>query len=602
MQANPDTAWDWQARSPVRRVVDVLALTITFAIAAAVVHTAELAVARLLQGQLVWFSRDFVWMAPIAYTLALAPGAIVLTLLALVSGRRWVLALALFSIATAAVFGVLLPYSQIMRAVSLFLAAAVAFQVTRLALASSERVLRNVRRFTAVGAVAVALLAVLMPALRGWRETRALPSLTSTPAGAPNILLLILDTVRAASFGLYSGAPPTTPHMREWAAEGVVFDNANAPAPWTLPSHSSFFTGRYAGELDADWKIPLGDSDSTLAEVLRARGYATGGFVGNMHYASWDSGLDRGFGTYRDYRSTWNQTLLSSSYTQTRLFRQLRSARSLGGAWRALRNPDLSIDMKHTFDHKPADDVSASFLEWQASIGGRPFFAFLNYFDAHRPYYAPQQFRTFPRSVIDIHVYHAAIAWLDSQIDIVLDTLRARGVLDNTIVIVTSDHGELFEEYGLSGHAHNLYRNVLWVPLYMRYPSRVPRNARVATPVSLRDLPATLTDLAGIKNAPLPGTSLAATWQGGGATSPLIAEVRKAPNVAAFYRTATGSLTSLTDSLWHYIRSGDGKEELYEYRVDPARDLAHGDSSERRLAPWRARLDSLLQARHAASR
>jgi arylsulfatase A-like enzyme len=496
----------------------------------------------------------------------------------------------------------LLPYSQIMRAVSLFLASAVAVQVTRLTLGSPLGTLRGMRRFAGVGVVAVGALAVLMPGLRGWREARSTSDLTSAAAGAPNVLVLILDTVRAASFGLYSGAPPTTPRMTEFAKEGVVFDNAYSPAPWTLPSHSSFFTGRWAGEVDADWIVPLGRQDSTLAEVLRARGYATGGFVGNMHYTSWDSGLQRGFGTYRDYRRSWNQTLLSSSYTQTRLFRQLRSADSFGEAFRALINPDLSITLKHTFDHKPANELASTFLDWQTTVGDKPFFAFLNFFDAHRPHYAPQEFRKFPKTVSDIHIYEAAIAWLDNQVGVILDTLRARNVLDNTIVIVTADHGELFEEYGLSGHAHNVYRNVLWVPLYVRYPSRVPSNVRVATPVSLRDLPATVTDLASVKSSPLPGASLVAAWSGGAPTSPILAEVRKAPNVATFYRTASGDVTALLDSTWHYIKNGNGKEELYNFRVAAERDLATGDGAEERLAPWRARLDSILQERKPQDR
>jgi arylsulfatase A-like enzyme len=600
MHAKSPAAWHWNTRPPLLRGLDILALTIAFGIATALVHLAELAVARVIQGELVWFSRDFLWMSPIAYTLVLLPGGLALALLALVSGARWVLGLAVLGIATAAGFGALLPYSQIVRAVSLFLAAAVGVQLMRLTLSSPERMLRVTRRFAAAGAMVVALLALVMPGLRGWRETRSLTSLTGGSSDAPNILVIILDTVRAASFGLYDGAPATTPRLREWAREGVVFDNAYAPAPWTLPSHASFFTGRYAGELNADWTIPLGDADSTLAEVLRARGYATGAFVGNMHYAAWDAGLQRGFAAYRDYRRTWNQTILSSSYTQTRLFRQLRAARSIAAAARALRSPDLSIDIKHTFDHKRGHEISASFVDWQASLGERPFFAFLNYFDAHRPYYAPPEYRTFPKADdTGRDSYLAAIAWLDSQIDGVLDTLRARGVLDRTLVIVTSDHGELFKEHGLSGHAHNLYRNVLWVPLYVRYPNRVPRDVRVNAPISLRDLPATIADLAGVQRSPLPGFSLAATWSGGTAVSPVIAEVTQAPNVAGSYPTSRGAMTSLTDSAGHYIRNGDGSEDLFAWRVDSleAHDLAEGEGAAQRLTPWRTRLDSLLQAR-----
>ncbi|MGH7712518.1 MAG: sulfatase [Gemmatimonadaceae bacterium] len=604
MTAKSNVSYAWQARRPLMRMVDVIALTIVFGIAAGFAHSAELAFARHIQGQLVWFSRDFLWMSPIAYTLVLLPGGVLLALLALASGSRWILGLAVLSTASAAVFGALLPYSQIARVVSLFLALVVGVQLARLTISSPHKTMRWARRVAAGSVVVVGALALLTPTFRGWRESRAIAEAPSAAADVPNILVIILDTVRAASFGLYRSAPATTPRLNEWARESVVFDNAYAPAPWTLPSHASFFTGRYAGELDANWKIPLGDADSTLAEVFRQRGYATGAFVGNMHYTAWDSGLDRGFAAYRDYRTTWNQLLLSSSYTQTRLIRQLRAARSFSAAVRAVRNSDLSIDMKHTFDHKRGHEVSRSFLNWQQSIGDRPFLAFLNYFDAHQPYYAPQAFRTFPTSTTSaIHMYHAAIAWLDAQVDGVLDTLRSRGALDRTVVIVTSDHGELFNEHGLSGHAHNLYRNVLWIPLLVRFPSRVPGNVRVDATVSLRDLAATIADLAGVATPPFPGTSLAVTWSAGGhRTSPLIGEVRRAPNVGMGYPTARGDLTSLTDSAWHFIRNSDGREELFAWRVDPARDLASGNGSQADVAPLRARLDSLLKARNTGSR
>ena len=594
MTTKPVAATEWKTRRPLQRALDVIVLTIAFGIAAGFVHTAELAVAQLVQGELVWFSRDFIWMSPIAYTLVLLTGGLLLAILALTSGSRWLLALAVFSTATAAVFGVMLPYSAIARIVSLFLAAVIGVQLARLTLASPTRALRGARRFAVAGGLVVCTLALAMPGLRRWRENRALASAMET-GDAPSILVIILDTVRAASFGLYNGAPATTPRLSEWAREGTVFDNAYAPAPWTLPSHASFFTGRYAPELSADWEVPLGSGDSTLAQVVGARGYATGAFVGNMHYTAWDSGLDRGFATYQDYRLTRRQVLYSSSYTQTRLFRHLRSSRSLGEALREFRDLDFSIDPKHFFDPKRADEVSVSFLDWQQSLGSRPFFAFLNYFDAHRTYYSPREFKTFPRSKSGMHEYHAAIAWLDSQVGGVLDSLRARGALDRTVVIVTSDHGELFEEHNLSGHAHNLYRNVLWVPLYVRFPNRVPANRRVDATVSLRDLPATIVDLAGVAAAPFPGTSLATTWSGASSASPAFAEVRRAPNVSSAYPTSRGSITSLTDSSGHYIRYGDGAEELFAWRVDPAetRNLAAGDNGA--TERWRTRLDSLMQ-------
>ena len=145
---------------------------------------------------------------------------------------------------------------------------------------------------------------------------------------------------------------------------------------------------------------------------------------------------------------------------------------------------------------------------------------------------------------------------------------------------------------------------LLWVPLFVRYPARVPGNTRVDATISLRDLPATIADLARVQRAPFPGTSLAVTWSGSGATSPVIAEVTRAPNVEGSVPTARGAMKSLTDSAGHYIRNTDGTENLFAWRSDSAemRDLAEGNGAAERLAPWRARLDSLLQARKAPNR
>jgi hypothetical protein len=253
--------------------------------------------------------------------------------------------------------------------------------------------------------------------------------------------------------------------------------------------------------------------------------------------------------------------------------------------------------------------VAAEFLLWQRDVTTqqRPFFAFLNFFDAHQPYNAPPLFRQFNSGYRPIDGYRSAILYLDATIDSVLNTLRARGILDNTIVVVASDHGELFNEHGLSGHAHNLYRNVLHVPLIIRFPNRVPVNRRVAQAVSLRDLPATIVDLAGLPAMTLPGRSLATTWAPGAQqslapVSTALAEVTKAPNVDPMLPTARGSLGAVIGETQYYIRGPLREEALFNYRADlvDSLNLALTADSASALAPWRARMDSLLQARRPA--
>lgn len=586
--------------APLVRALDVIAVTLSAGIAAGWIHTLELVVARHLQHQLVWFSRDFVWMSPVAYTIVLLPLGLVLAVVAGLSSSRWVQTLAIFGCWCVALVGVLLPYSQVARIASLILGVGAAVQLARAAKARPTQWISGYRRFALLGSVLVLLMALILPRWRDFSARRAIDALPSSASAAPgtNVLLIILDTVRAASMSMYGASGSTTPQLEQWAQSATTFDAAYAVAPWTLPSHASLFTGRYAGELTADWKTPLDRSDSTLAELFRVRGYATGGFMANMHYTAWDSGLDRGFATFKDYRRSRWQLLRSSAWTQTQMFDELRHAASLGDVATAILHPDLSIDLKHTFDRKNGNEVTRQFLDWQASIGQRPFFAVLNYFDAHQPYYAPRQFLHFGKDEDGTARYSAAIAYLDANVDSIFQELRRRNALDNTVVIVTSDHGELFNEHGLSGHAHDLYRNVLHVPLMIRFPAKVPEGRRVGAAVSLRDVPATILDLSSLSRASVPGHSLTHYWTDSTtAGSPAFAEVTQAANVDSTYPTAKGPMKALLDDSTHYIRNGDAREELYRYRTDALEALNLADSSNTRALPWRTRVDSILAAR-----
>ena len=121
------------------------------------------------------------------------------------------------------------------------------------------------------------------------------------PANSPNVLLIVLDTVRADHLSLYGYERPTTPVLERLAKRGIRFDEARATAPWTLPSHASMFTGRWPHELGEKWMTPLRGNFPTLAEYLGDHGYATAGFVANVGYCSQETGLARGFTHYEDY-------------------------------------------------------------------------------------------------------------------------------------------------------------------------------------------------------------------------------------------------------------------------------------------------------------
>jgi arylsulfatase A-like enzyme len=316
-----------------------------------------------------------------------------------------------------------------------------------------------------------------------------------------------------------------------------------------------------------------------------------------MHYTAWDSGLPRGFTHYEDYLANWQQLTYSSSYTQTAMYAQLRRARTWAERFRAVLEPNLYIDPKHRFAFKRGKAVTDDFLAWQDAQANRPFFAFLNYYDAHQPYYAPESFRRF-EGANDLGMYRAAIAYLDAELDRLLSALRERGVLDNTLVVITSDHGELFGFKGLYGHAHNLYLNTIRVPLMLRLPGRVAEGVRISQPVTLRDLAATVMDLAAPGDTAFPGVSLSGTWRGSTPGSPVLVEVRRATNIEPHLPTARGDMQSLLDDQFQYIRNaGDGRQELFAYRTDTLqeRDLATVDTAT--LAALRQRVADLLRVR-----
>jgi arylsulfatase A-like enzyme len=235
-------------------------------------------------------------------------------------------------------------------------------------------------------------------------------------------------------------------------------------------------------------------------------------------------------------------------------------------------------------------------------VKGRPFFAFLNYFDAHHPYLAPAPLdRHHPRSreeglafrdwwwleKLDLDAgiirqaksaYGDCVRHADRQLGRLLDQLQRRGHLENTLVIVTSDHGEQFGEHDLFLHGNSLYQPVLHVPLVIRWPNRVPALRRIAAPVAIQELPATILDLAVEgQNNPFPGRSLARFWD------PEVA-LRDSPGPPVRSEIVNGStcmpsggrspvcrghMKSMVLGTLKYIRNGDGAEELYDLSKDP---------------------------------
>ena len=486
---------------------------------------------------------DVPWMAPLGQLLLFLPLAVVLLGVAFYFPRRDPVKWVVFVLAFLAWLNplTLVPGLENFARViaSLGLAAATARGFERY----SEWCLRKVRRTLPWLTAAVVLLAVVHEL--GQAAKRERPTAAS-PAGSakPNILLIVLDTVRADALGLYGGKPGTSPFLDEFARQSVVFERALSTAPWTLTSTAGMLTGRLPHEISADWNTALDVAYPTVAEYFRDEGYATGGFVANTRYCSRETGLGRGFQTYRDYGYRWGDFVLATSV----------------GRWFVTTDLAPRIGLYNLLGRKAAPTINRNFLDWLSNQEGRPFFAFLNYFDAHHPYVAPAPFDQHqPRTALerqlfcqwwwyakdrvskaDEHYCRAAyedcIRYLDSQLKELFQELAGRGVLENTIVVITSDHGEHFGEHDLYLHGNSLYQPLLHVPLLIRFPGRVPADVRVPQTVSLTDLPATLVDLqsenALSANSPFTGRSLAELWDADAprpTREPAVAVIRRAP-------------------------------------------------------------------------
>jgi arylsulfatase A-like enzyme len=429
-----------------------------------------------------------------------------------------------------------------------------------------------------------------------WGRSR----LPAPRADAPNVLLIVLDTVRAESLSAYGFQEPTSPWLEEFAKQSVLFEHAMSTSPWTLPAHATLFTGRAPRDLSADWESALDRTHPTLAEMFAARGYVTGGFVANYDYASGRTGLDRGFLSYDDHTAIKN----IAGHTYDSPTRTSSSVGRLG--------PPQVRRILDNLAHKNAPALNREFLNWLARRDDRPVFAFLNYYDAHSPYRSPNSYdakfrsRGNSRTQGRLDAYESCIAFLDDQLRDLFQQLEQRGILRNTLVVITSDHGELFGEHGIARHGNSLYRPVLEVPLLIALPGTTPGGTRVRDVVSLRDVASTVADLAGLETSePVPGRSLRRYWTSDTARVAAVAAPESVVSeVSAAIRqpgwlNATGPMVSVVENGMHYIKNfGRNKEELYDFvnDRDEMRNLADSPDGAVWLPHFRLRVGSPIDA------
>jgi arylsulfatase A-like enzyme len=433
------------------------------------------------------------------------------------------------------------------------------------------------------GVTAVAFLALVGVQGGLWlHERMAIASLPPAAQGSLNVLMIVVDALRADHLSSYGYSRPTSPNMDRIASQGVLFENAFATSSYTLPSHASLVSGRYPHEHGVEWSKPMALVDSrypTLAEALVSRGYRTAAFSANLFWFVGAAGFSRGFIRFEDYFHCISDMVLRTLYG------------------RAIENFILRrIGFEDIPARKRASDINRSLIRWLENDKEKPFFALLNYMDTHDPYLPPSPYRTKfsrfenPGGILnwrvgradpqmsneqlqgEIDAYDGGIAYVDHHIGQLMAELQTRGLIEKTLVVITSDHGESFGDHGVFLHGNHLYRNETHVPLIIWRPGQIPAGILVTRPCTNAALPATVMDLVGYGDQTFfPGPSLSKLWT----TSPVdpglpypLAEIEQiswAPERAPAHH---GWVKSLVSPKWHFIVHEKLGPEVYDLNSD----------------------------------
>jgi len=311
---------------------------------------------------------------------------------------------------------------------------------------------------------------------------------TPTNDSPPNLLLVVIDTCRVDRLSLYGYDQPTTPNLKKLGAGAVVFEQAVSHVPQTLPSVATILTSTPPAEhgVRVNGLFQLPATSETLAELLREKGYATAGVVSAFPLDS-RFAVNQGFDFY-------DADFSASILTRTRQ----------GFSFQGTRRQDFE---------QRADEATDKALTWLKQTtdkdAGRRFFLLVHYFDPHFPYDPPAD-------RVDLKGYDGEIALADAEIGRLMDGIRGLGRLDDTLVVVVGDHGEILDpRRPLARHAGYLEDAVLRVPLLMRLPGKLPTGHRVGEQIGLLDLAPTILELLDVPAPPqFRGRSLVPLMEG----------------------------------------------------------------------------------------
>jgi arylsulfatase A-like enzyme len=430
------------------------------------------------------------------------------------------------------------------------------------------------------GAVAVALVLSSLPG--ALRESPAVPA-AGGPVGAPPMILIMVDTLRADRLGAYGAEDVQTPRIDGLASDGILFTRAFAQASWTRPSVATILTGLYPSSHGAVHKADvLSDSVETLAEGLQAHGYRTIGLANNANVTA-AFNFQQGFDDYI-YLAPDLYFGASESAAELIVYKQLRVVRERLSKSRWVRNY-----------YQPAEEVTAQALEIVKRERGRPFFLYLHYMDPHDPYFSHPfdghgvaRVAT-PRPADErakelLALYDGEVEYLDEQLGRLFEGLRELGVYDKALIVLTADHGEEFLEHGGWWHGTTLYDEQIAVPLIVKPPGPVAAG-RVATGLARSlDIAPTLLAAAGA----------AAPEEMQGRVLAFIAPDRGSPEAVFSENELEGNvLRSVRTEVWKLIIANEGNprgqpaNQVFQIEADPGeRDnvFGKGKPEERDLA------------------
>lgn len=380
----------------------------------------------------------------------------------------------------------------------------------------------------------------------------------------PDVVLIVLDTLRADRMSCYGYPRETTPRIDAYAEGGTLFERAIVPGQWTIPSHASIFTGEYpTTHMTTQIYDRLGDGIVTLADLLNRSGYKTVGFCNNPLLGVVDNELDRGFEEFYNYggavpnypvvtsrrtdrpdiKWTWRRLLARLLEVYTRVMRRVTAPLQNQFAHNSLllriaMHPLVVPLWQESLNFKgntkrSLRDVVGYLRAHRRTEPRRPLFTFVNLMETHLPYRPPARFihkfapyyaddaeaRDFMRRYNLEHyrwmtplteplghladrtlndLYDAEVAYEDRLLRRLLKDLSKPAVRDNTLVVITSDHGEGLNNHDFVGHSLVAYDDLVRVPLIVRYPKQYPAGRRISSPVSTRRIFHSVLDAAGI--------------------------------------------------------------------------------------------------------